>query len=114
MLLPGTFGNSRSKTFDTFVDGAFISCAATFVDSSEVPASSSKAIFVTVTLLLMRGVQRWERALRDHCSDPWVNGANRAHALFPYKGSLWDSSVERGRLEYSSQELPQRSAISMS
>src|SRR6478672_12596506 len=55
MLLPGTLGNSRSKTFDTFVAGAFISCAATFVDSSEVPASSSKAIFVTVTLLLMRG-----------------------------------------------------------
>src|SRR6478752_6572169 len=55
MLLPGTLGNSRSKTFDTFVAVEFISCAATFVDSSEAPASSSKAIFVTVTLLLMRG-----------------------------------------------------------
>jgi hypothetical protein len=33
------------------------------------------------------------------------------HALFPYKGSLWNSSVERGSLAYSSQELPQRSEI---
>src|SRR6476646_7102161 len=55
MLLPGTLGNSRSKTFDTFDAGAFISCAATFVDNSEAPAASSKAIFFTVTLLLMRG-----------------------------------------------------------
>jgi hypothetical protein len=56
MFLPGTLGSSRSKTFDTFDAGAFVSCAAAFVDSSEVPASSSKAIFFTVTLLLIRGL----------------------------------------------------------
>ena len=55
MLLPGTLGNSRSKIFVTFDAGAFVSCAATFVDSSEAAASNSKAIFFTVTLLLMRG-----------------------------------------------------------
>ena len=54
-FLPGTLGNSRSKTFDTFVAGAFITSAATCVDSSEAPTSSSKAIFFTVTFLLMRG-----------------------------------------------------------
>src|SRR5215216_4319396 len=54
-LLPGTFGNSRSKTFDTFDAGAFVSCAATFVDNREAPASSSKALFFMATLLLMRG-----------------------------------------------------------
>ena len=54
MLLPGTLGNSRSKIFVTFDAAAFVSCAATFVDSSKAPASSSKAIFFTVTLLLMR------------------------------------------------------------
>src|SRR5262245_12590489 len=55
MLLPGTLGDSRSKIFVTFDAGAFVSCAATFVDSSEAAASNSKAIFFTVTLLLMRG-----------------------------------------------------------
>lgn len=55
ILLPGTLGNSRSKIFVTFDAGAFVSCAATFVDSSEAAASNSKAIFFTVTLLLMRG-----------------------------------------------------------
>src|SRR6516165_2395631 len=54
MLLPGTLGNSRSKIFVTFDAGVFVSCAATFVDTSETPASSSKAIFFTVTLLLIR------------------------------------------------------------
>ena len=54
MLLPGTLGNSRSKIFVTFDAGAFVSCAATFVDNSEAAASNSKAIFFTVTLLLMR------------------------------------------------------------
>src|SRR6476646_4192129 len=114
MLLPGTLGNSPSKTFDTFVAGAFISCAAPFVDSSEALASSSKAIFVTATLLLMRGFSAGSALCAIIAAIRGVNGPNRAHALFPYKGSLWDSSVERGRLEYSSQELPQRSAISMS
>src|SRR3954447_9614750 len=54
MLLPGTFGNSRSKTFDTFAAGV-ASCAATFADNSEAPASSSTALFFMVTLLLMTG-----------------------------------------------------------
>src|SRR5919107_1918862 len=54
MLLPGTLGNSRSKTIDTFDAGAFISCAVTFVDSREAPASSSKVLFFMVALLLMR------------------------------------------------------------
>src|SRR6185437_2958392 len=48
MLLPGTLGNSRSKIFVTFDAGAFVSSAATSVDSSEATASSSKATFFTV------------------------------------------------------------------
>src|SRR5262249_39243553 len=52
MLLPGTLGSSRSKIFVTC---AFVSCAATLVDSSEAATSSSKAILLTVTLLLIGG-----------------------------------------------------------
>src|SRR4029450_3316002 len=54
ILLPGTLGNSRSKIFVTFDAGAFVSCAITFVDSSEAAARNSKTIFFTATLLLVR------------------------------------------------------------
>src|SRR4029079_16633423 len=47
-------GQLAVKDFRHFDAAAFVSCAATFVDSSKAPASSSKAIFFTVTLLLMR------------------------------------------------------------